>query len=224
MPLLHNLWSAIIGSDQLASASIALFGAVTGTVVSAVIAAYIAGRARYQNTVTAERVKWINALRELMAEFLAVTIDARFKAEDRKLVADELRKHSHQLSLQLGMQLNPSGEIERNILRLLQPYVAALADPRREDHAPYMHAIFAHSQFLFKEEWEKVKAESSGWLWRNTVVRARRAQRLCCYRQFCKSSASMLDSASKDLVREQAAPQREHTKQGAGSPRNMKDN
>jgi len=120
-------------------------------------------RTTYINAVTAERVKWINALRENISTFTGLVFHyAQLGANDptgEQWV--DLFKQTDRLRMLIKLQLNPSGEPDRQIEDLLDAMYSQEAyrgDPVAMQNAA--NQLVRLGQQLLKQEWEKVKLES----------------------------------------------------------------
>jgi hypothetical protein len=148
--------------------------------------------------VTSERSKWIDKLRSNIAELLGALGQINIKHATSKDYRnsgahfEDIRKIDTLIAT-ITLQLNPRGAIDKNMIRLLERM------PREADTSnssiqfrTIERALILHSQFLLKEEWEKVKYES-----RLAITRPLawwgRCRRACEYRHFCGTSDSFLD-------------------------------
>jgi hypothetical protein len=166
--------------------------ALCGVVITALIAWLNARKALYVNAVTVERSKWINALRENIAAFSGKLRTLSFRVEthslDEQTRMTAVAEINNLISL-IHLQLNPHGAIEQNIARFLErlPSLAERADGatlRREDRR-----FIAHSQWLLKGEWEKIKYEARGPLVRPWLL-VKRQWYLLRYRQFSRNDGA----------------------------------
>jgi hypothetical protein len=179
---------------------IVAFIALAGVIISALISKLISGRTLYINAVTVERSKWIDRLRENIAtcsghlrtlSYLTEVAEIRAAVVPINLAEqDALVKEINKLISLISLQLNPFGEIDRNIISILAR-MPALANSRSgEKLRTADDLLIKHSQWLLKTEWEKVKSETRGF-----VLRRWAAIKACChihrYRQFCKSAGSL---------------------------------
>ena len=151
-------------------AMIALIGAVAGALTSY----RIAGRSVYINSITAERSKWIGTLRENIASYSGILAQLQLRVvrhgmkngelQTENAVLEKLEEMNHVVSL-IQLQLNPWGTIDRNILILLRKIVVRKGtDPQIIESADRL--LIEHSQWLLKAEWEKVKYEAHGPIYR----------------------------------------------------------
>lgn len=86
----------------------------------------------------------------------------------------------------IKLQLNPGGDVDKNIIRLID-HIPHLAEDIKTGDA-LRHAddlLIAHAQWLLKDEWEKVMREARmfGWVWASCAERTRRRK----YNEFCLS-------------------------------------
>jgi hypothetical protein len=160
--------------------------ALIGVLLSAIISLLISGRNLFVNTVTIERSKWIEKLRQNIASCSGLLRTLSYKAAAGNFTAAEreeyIQKVNRLISL-IPLQLNPFGEIDQTILSLLES-MPALAE--QQDGARLRTAddkLIKHSQWLLKAEWEKVKYEPRWWLSR-WYGRAKARCHLTRYRRF----------------------------------------
>jgi hypothetical protein len=184
----------------ITAAIIALVGVIISALTSAFVSKWISGRTLYINSVTVERSKWIDKLRENIAKCsgdlrsLSYKVEAAYArisvAPVRLQEQDELVEKINMLISLISLQLNPFGEIDKNILAILarMPTLAQSPDGRKLRVADEL--LIKHSQWLLKAEWEKVKSETKGIILR--VWAAMNAHRhLCRYRAFCEGEGSL---------------------------------
>ena len=191
------------GWPIIIAAAIALFGAL----ISAIIALSISRRATYLTSVTAERSKWIDKLRANISElaglcsylkYKTVLAPNYFESPDY----DEVFRQIEKLAAMTRLQLNPNGPIDSNILEIVED-IASLSQ-QRTDYRFYaaQWLLIRHSQWLLKEEWEKVKSEAAG-TGRRVAAAIKRWRRLRAYRIFCAGDGSLtrLSRAAEDAER-----------------------
>jgi hypothetical protein len=114
-----DLLSGMSDADKVATI------AVAGVALTALACYLSSRRAIYINSVTVERSKWINALRENIAK---ITTDARMlnfkiaKNPNFKQTDDYLSSVNSTLGLMslIRLQLNPEGPIDSNVLNLVR--------------------------------------------------------------------------------------------------------
>lgn len=149
-----------------ALASIPLAGVVGGFIAQTLIA----GRNVYINSITAERSKWIDKLRNNLAAYnSAITMMSLevLSADDDK-ITDLSKQSLYELNSRasvIQLQLNPRGIIDKNILELIEHFsVFSDTDLRLAGEAKKL--LIEHSQWLLKAEWERVKFEARDWFYR----------------------------------------------------------
>ncbi len=120
-------------------------------------------RTTFINTVTSERVKWIEKLRQSVSTFCGLAHNWRFStekgSEDERRKIEEIDKLRHLIVL----QLNPNGKIDKEIEKMVGAIVSMSSGHDNVDADKYretMQALTRKTQELLKAEWEKVKEES----------------------------------------------------------------
>lgn len=171
----YHLLDGAKGVVAILVACIAVIGVLTGAVTSYLVS----GRTVYINSITAERSKWIEKLRVNLAAYsgglAAVAFRSNYLAPtagvtEMLAARRELEALNHTASV-IQLQLNPWGEIDRNILKLIDGIVIRTnTDVDLIDRADKL--LIAHSQWLLKAEWEKVKFEARSPLYRATNGRS----------------------------------------------------
>lgn len=168
------------------AATAATFGALASLVVS--------GRTVYINSVTAERSRWIEKLRANIGKLSTAIIYLHISMNAESLDdSSKDRVHAKTVELleavsSLGLQLNPNGVIDGNVLKIVELIINAVEDKNRLDEAHGL--LMTHSRWLLKEEWEKVKAEASGplskiwWRWKRSL-------RLRRYRKYAAAEGNI---------------------------------
>ncbi|MBD8469580.1 hypothetical protein [Sphingomonas sp. CFBP 8765] len=174
MDLVTRIYHALGGGAAALAvivALIALVGALAGVLTSYLVA----GRTVYINSITAERSKWIEKLRTNIAAHSGLLAELSFTLHGQKVVKNEgsgmaslvvnvLTKINNSAAI-IQLQLNPWNEIDKNILSLIESIVIRDGtDHNLVDEADKL--LIAHSQWLLKAEWEKVKYEAHGGFYR----------------------------------------------------------
>jgi hypothetical protein len=175
------------------AAIIAACIALGGVLLNVLITALMTRKTQYLNTVTAERSKWIEKLRNNIANFAGLVryfhfrsraVTAFYLTEEYK----DLIKQIEQLIPLINLQLNRKGRPDRNISTIIDR-MPHLAEHEGANLLGAQWLLIAHSQWLLKAEWEKVKAESkrllglSGWIKKNKYRWE--------YARFCKGEGSL---------------------------------
>jgi hypothetical protein len=190
---MQDIWNNLSGTGQATVVAAAI--ALTGVVLSVLVSALVSRRSSYISSVTVERSKWIDKLRTNIADLLGalghvhVQHSASQSYRNTPTHFDDLRRIDTLIAT-ITLQLNPRGEVDKNMIRLLEQM------PREADTSPSQfraaeRALILHSQFLLKEEWEKVKYESRLAITRPFAWcgRCRRARE---YREFCRTPDSFI--------------------------------
>lgn len=151
---------ANVGAAATISAAII---ALCGVIFSAFSAFLTGRRSVYISSVTAERSKWIDKLRSNLAELLQVCAAINNEALTTRNYDKEKNRADGLISLIL-LQLNPTDEdgIDRNLIM----HIDKLFEEAQKKDGTFRDEekkFVRHSQFMLKEEWEKVKSEARGW-------------------------------------------------------------
>lgn len=163
--------------------------AFIGVLISAVLSSLIARKSAYISSVTVERSKWLDKLRanisDLVAELSQISIQT---ASDAYPAGSEMITSIKRADAKIAMiklQLNPRGSIDKNIIKVMDLAIKVAGKKAPEIHCRDIEAaLIRHSQFLLKEEWEKVKMESRSLFFRPYFCWRERA-RLKEYQLFC---------------------------------------
>lgn len=210
MDIVTRIYHALGGGAAALAVIVALI-AMVGALAGVVTSYLVAGRAVYINSITAERSKWIEKLRTSIGTYSGLLAELSFTLMGQKvlsetgsgtapLVVNVLTKINNIASV-VQLQLNPWNEIDKNLLRLIDSVV--IRD--RTDHLLVDKAdklLIAHSQWLLKAEWEKVKYEAHGGLyrwWNNNEDE----KRLKKYRAWAAAEGS-LDDVIAQFAKEKA--------------------
>ena len=117
-------------------------------------------KASFINTVTSQRVKWIEQLRQDIAAFSGLTHtwcqSGLEGTEEEVTVLKELDRLRHVIRL----RLNPEGTHDRQITALIKRIPELSHESQRAALLSALEDLTTTTQALLKEEWEKVKAES----------------------------------------------------------------
>jgi|SRR5208337_1314808 len=119
-------------------------------------------RTAFINTVTSERVKWIETLRQNISSFCGLTYNWCYSNLQNKSQEDEVLKEIDKLRHLIRLQLNPSPEskLERKIEDLIETIPELTDISKRIQLKDSLNELIKTTQLLLKEEWEKVKAEA----------------------------------------------------------------
>lgn len=116
----------------------------------------------FVNTVTTSRLKWIDSLRDEIAEFIAVTkrIKSSIDTQSRQSI-DELTMQRDTLLHQIILHLNPRDDEDKEIKRQAER-VSTLTDSDTPSQVLSQELVIlrdAAAAYL-KKEWNRVKKES----------------------------------------------------------------
>ena len=115
-------------------------------------------RTMFVNTVTSQRIKWIEQLRQDISTFSGLVYHwAMTDIIDTK-EAQQIVKEIDRLNHVIRLRLNPAGTHDKVIESLLLEIPTHTADQAKIKEL--LQQLTVTSQALLKEEWEKVKAES----------------------------------------------------------------
>lgn len=193
---MESIISFIKGMEpQVDAAFIALIGVVISIIISATVSLIVSRRSSYIMAVTAERSKWIDKLRENIADLLGNLGAIRTLEQTGRGERHEKLEKLDRLIALITMQLNPKGTVDQNIIGLLALFPKWVED-QSADYRGLEKAFVFHSQFLLKEEWETVKFEAMGclskpqWYWKPWTRKED-------YRKFCELPEALLNKIQR---------------------------
>lgn len=181
-----------------------LFGDWTNpALVAAIIAGFVSlsvsRRSLYVNAVTVQRSLWIEKLRANLANYSGLVHTLNFKSsfaatDFLSLMRSEeyqsLVREMRDLVPLLMLQLNPAGEIDKNIIFLIDRIRTLTESPLGYELRRADDLLILHGQWLLKAEWEKVKSEA-----RSLPLRLWGAMRsyfyIRRYRKFCARAGDL---------------------------------
>jgi hypothetical protein len=112
------------------------------------------------NTVTAERIKWMEKLRNNISEFCGLTYTwCMSDTEDEKRSSESFEKIDRLRHL-IRLQLNYKDDNDRKIEQLILEIPELTHTIKREELKLKLNELIIESQKLLKSEWERVKNES----------------------------------------------------------------
>jgi hypothetical protein len=115
-------------------------------------------RTTFVNTVTSQRIKWVEQLRQDIGAFSGLAYhwsctNIEGEEEKRKVIVELDR-----LRYVIRLRLNPEGTQDKKIERLVESI--SRVSENQQAVTKILEELTVASQALLKEEWEKVKAES----------------------------------------------------------------
>jgi hypothetical protein len=117
-------------------------------------------RSNFINTVTSQRVKWIEQLRQDISAFtgLAHTLTtANVAGEPEEL---EMLREIDRLQRVIRLRLNPSGKHDQRMEQLIQQIPRITAPGNRQQLTAVLEEVIVTGRRLLKDEWDKVKLEA----------------------------------------------------------------
>lgn len=121
---------------------------------------YISRKTSFINTVTAQRVKWIEQLRLDISKFCGLTHTWCFSDLTGKPQEFEVLKNIDELRHVIRLRLNPEGTQDKKIEDFIAKIPELTGVSKREELKISLNELVESTQILLKEEWEKVKRES----------------------------------------------------------------
>ncbi len=118
-----------------------------------------ARKTAFINTVTSERVKWINKLRENISEFCGLThhwVHTELSENESNSILKEIDK----LRIYIKLQLNPRDPIDQDLIRIIDKIPDYTHESQKEKLKELINATVVSTQNLLKIEWERVKLEA----------------------------------------------------------------
>ncbi len=128
---------------------IILFSGIIVTLLLGVWNLFSNRRTTYINAVTAERVKWINALRANLSRFAGM---ASSEATSRA----ELR----QMEMLINLQMNPDDDLGKDISQDIYDICIHCENGDLDIVRLRLGTLLSRGQVLLKKEWDKVKEEA----------------------------------------------------------------
>lgn len=151
-----------MSSPEIIDALIALIGVIISVIISLIVGLLTTRfnyRQLYAQTISNNRMDWINVWRENVSSFLAC---AEVLRNNRSCVNDELLKIEKEMYAARGMvvsRLNLNEEDHQLMLVLINKFSIHCSD---EDFVNQREAILALARKILKPEWERLKDEARG--------------------------------------------------------------
>ena len=112
------------------------------------------------NTVTAQRVRWLEQIRQDVAKFVGLTHHWIQSETEGSETEKELLREIDQLRYVIRLRLNPDDTSDRKIAALVKKIPDLTHESQRDQMFKALEDLTTTTQEMLKEEWEKVKAES----------------------------------------------------------------
>jgi hypothetical protein len=155
------------------------------------------------SAVTVERARWINSLRENIAAYSGQVraLVQKIESESGDVGFSTFQKQRAEripyineidrLQALIRLQINPNGEIDRNIISILEKMRPLAEGNVGSELNKADELLIAHSQWLLKTEWETVKAEA-GMNILPFVRQFKVVSRIRKYRVFCNEGGRII--------------------------------
>ena len=140
----------------------ATWGAVALSLLSLYVGLVANKKTRFINTVTNQRVLWIEQLRQDFAKFVGLAGNMVFDQSKGRVVAKspEHRLELHRLRRVITLRLNPKDAEDQEIQTLLPQIQTAAFDNDLTLPQARLDDLTSLAQALLKREWDKVKLEA----------------------------------------------------------------
>jgi len=119
-----------------------------------------AKKTSFINTVTAQRVKWLEQMRQDVASFVGLTHNWAMSSEEEQSNKTEYLKEIDRLRYVIRLRLNPVDTPDRKITALIKEIPELTHESQRDKLEKKLEELTVATQEMLKDEWEKVKKES----------------------------------------------------------------
>lgn len=117
-------------------------------------------KASFINTVTAQRVLWLEQMRQDVAKFVGLTHTWATSGLEGNPSELEVLKDIDRLRHVIRLRLNPDDTPDRQIAALVKRIPELTHESKRDELLKALEQLTVATQEMLKAEWEKVKAES----------------------------------------------------------------
>jgi hypothetical protein len=118
-------------------------------------------RNTFINTVTNQRIKWIEQLRQDISTFSGLTYTWCISCMEGKPQEYEMLKEIDRLRYVIRLRLNPEGEHDKTIEKLIIEIPELTESGKQAQLKAKLEDLVQVSRLLLKQEWERVKLESN---------------------------------------------------------------
>lgn len=142
--------------------------AIGGVIITLVLGIYnlvssksINSKNKFIDTVTVERIKWLEKLRTDISKFSGLTSfwSKSLRGTDSQ-ESHEVLKEIDTLKVMIKLRLNPNGKYDKQIIELLDKIPSLTDKTNLLELDKELNQLTIISQKLLKEEWDRVKKES----------------------------------------------------------------
>lgn len=119
-------------------------------------------RTHFVGTITAERIKWLEKIRVDISRFSGLTsFWVKNLRDTENEESKDVLKEIDVLRVMIKLRLNPEGIHDKEIMKLLDSIPQCTNQTNLSAITSQLDQLTIHSQKLLKEEWERVKTEST---------------------------------------------------------------
>jgi hypothetical protein len=140
--------------------TITLIGIIVSLIIGSaglLISLHNSKKTIFINTVTSSRIKWIDTVRNTIAEYCGLSFQIFQSTTAEKLIKIDKMQ---QLRFLLKLQLNRSADVDSSIITSVDSIAVYIYDDNRVRIEAEINNLINSSQDLLKKEWERVKLES----------------------------------------------------------------
>ncbi|OHX36239.1 hypothetical protein BJL95_10685 [Methylomonas sp. LWB] len=119
-----------------------------------------AKKTSFINTVTAQRIKWLEQMRQDVASFVGLTHNWAMSTENEQEGKADCLKELDRLRYVIRLRLNPDDTPDRKIAALIKEIPDLTHESRRDKLKDKLEELTIATQEMLKNEWENVKRES----------------------------------------------------------------
>ena len=127
---------------------------------NAVVNRSVSKRTTFINTVTSQRIIWIEQLRQDIGAFCGLTYHWSHSDVEGKPEEGDMLKEIDRLRHVIRLRLNPKGEHDKTIESLIEKIPRLTGQEDQVKLVAALERMTRTAQLLLKEEWDKVKRES----------------------------------------------------------------
>jgi hypothetical protein len=117
-------------------------------------------KTNFINTVTKQRIEWIEQIRQDISKFCGLTHTWSFSHLEGKPEEQNVLLQVDHLRHVIKLRLNPEGVADRKIAELIDKIPDLTHENKHEDLKKAIRELISETQAMLKAEWEKVKEES----------------------------------------------------------------
>ncbi|MEH6450387.1 MAG: hypothetical protein V7765_17080 [Oleispira sp.] len=117
-------------------------------------------KASFINTVTSQRILWIEQMRQDVSKFVGLTLTLDTTTIEESAPKLEICKEIDYLCYVIRLRLNPDDTPDRKIAALIKKIQNLTESSNRNELLSSLELLTKETQDMLKNEWDKVKAES----------------------------------------------------------------